>query len=134
MLSHLIYTLTLALLSCVLYGAASESFYMLSPPSPFAALTKMPDQRLYSHIRYQIAKEFEKYFEKLIDMLTRIGDVLPRCRVYQSLFSSHERLLQAISLAYLDIIYFCMDAKETFRKLKKSTTSRCLNFFPRFLN
>ena len=94
----------------------------------------MLDQRLYSHNRYQIAKGFEKYFEKLIDMLTRIGDVLPRCRVYQSLFPSHEQLLQAISLAYLDIIYFCMDAKETFRKLKKSTTSRCLNFFAGFLN
>ncbi|KAH0551625.1 hypothetical protein GP486_007158 [Trichoglossum hirsutum] len=69
-----------------------------------------------------IAKTFEKYFKKLIDMFTRIGDILPRCQVYYSLFPSHERLLQAISMAYLDIIYFCMDAKTTFRKLKRSTT------------
>jgi hypothetical protein len=59
-----------------------------------------------------------------MDMFTRIGDVLPRCRVYHSLFPSHERLLQAISIAYLDIIHFCIDAKTTFRKLKKSTTSK----------
>ncbi|KAH0538694.1 hypothetical protein FGG08_004711 [Glutinoglossum americanum] len=69
-----------------------------------------------------IAKTFEKYFKKLIDMFTRIGDVLPRCQVYYSLFPSHGRLLQAISVAYLDIIYFCMDAKAIFRKLKRSTT------------
>ncbi|KAI9871159.1 MAG: hypothetical protein M1830_003253, partial [Pleopsidium flavum] len=70
----------------------------------------------------QVAQAFEKYFEKLIDMFSRIGDILPRFQVYQSLFPSHERLLQAISIAYLDIIYFCMDAKKTFRKLKRSTT------------
>jgi hypothetical protein len=57
-------------------------------------------------------------------MFTRIGDILPRCQVYQSLFPNHERLLQAISMAYLDVIEFCMDAKATFRKLKVSTTSK----------
>ncbi|KAH0556319.1 hypothetical protein GP486_005756, partial [Trichoglossum hirsutum] len=73
-------------------------------------------------IALDIAKAFEKYFKKLIDMFTRIGDVLPRCRAYYSLFPNHERLLQAISMAYLDIIHFCTDAKATFRRLKKSTT------------
>jgi len=38
----------------------------------------------------------------------------------------HERLLQAISAAYLDIIYFCVDAKKTFRKLKRWTTGNVL--------
>ncbi|KAI9857208.1 MAG: hypothetical protein M1813_008570 [Trichoglossum hirsutum] len=69
-----------------------------------------------------LANAFQKYFEKIIDMLTRIGDVLPRCQVYQSLFPTHERLLLAISTTYLDIIHFCADAKATFRKLRKSTT------------
>ncbi|KAI9769861.1 MAG: hypothetical protein M1839_003580 [Geoglossum umbratile] len=74
------------------------------------------------HISARIAKTFEKYFKKLIDMFTRIGDVLPRCQVYHSLFPSHERLLQAISMGYLDIVHFCINAKAMFRKLKRSTT------------
>lgn len=75
-----------------------------------------------THTELKIAKAFEKYFKKLIDMFRHIGDVLPRCQVYYSLFSDHASLLQAISRAYLDVIYFCVDAKTTFRKLKKSTT------------
>ena len=74
----------------------------------------------------QIAQAFQNYFEKFLDMFERIGDILPRCYTYQHLFPHHERLLQAISAAYLDIIYFCVDAKKTFRKLKKSTTSNGL--------
>ncbi|KAI9861085.1 MAG: hypothetical protein M1813_005514 [Trichoglossum hirsutum] len=68
-------------------------------------------------VALDIAKTFEKYFKKLIDMFMWIGDILPRCRVYWSLFPSHEQLLQAISLAYLDVIHFCVDAKAIFRKL-----------------
>lgn len=55
-------------------------------------------------------------------MFTRIGDNLPRCQIYQSLFPSHGRLLQAISVVYLDVIHFCVEAKTIFRKLKKSST------------
>ena len=83
--------------------------------------------------RYQIAKTFEKYFKKLIDMFTRIGDNLPRCQVYQSLFPCHGRLLQAISVVYLDIIYFCVDAKTAFRKLKERTTGKIYHFLLRIL-
>ncbi|MCJ1267662.1 hypothetical protein MMC22_007548 [Lobaria immixta] len=74
-----------------------------------------------------IAQSFEKYFEKLISMLGRIGDVLPRCQVYQNLFSTNKRLLQVISVAYVDIIHFCWTAKKAFRKMKKSTTSTALH-------
>jgi len=74
----------------------------------------------------QIAQAFQNYFEKFLDMFERIGDILPRCYTYQHLFPHHERLLQAISAAYLDIIYFCVDAKKTFRKLKRWTTGNVL--------
>ena len=84
--------------------------------------------------RDQIAKAFEKYFKKLIDMFERIGDILPTCEVFQSLFPGHGRLLQAISVVYVDIIYFCVDAKTTFRKLKKSTTGTVLHFYPGYLD
>ncbi|XTI93507.1 hypothetical protein V2W45_1251885, partial [Cenococcum geophilum] len=80
-----------------------------------------------------IAKEYQKCFKNLINMFTRIGNNLPRCRIYQALFPSHGRLLQAISIVYLDIIHFCVDAKTIFRKLKHSMPRKAstLNFrFP----
>lgn len=60
-------------------------------------------------------------------MLARIGDILPRCEVYQTLFPTNERLLQAISIAYLDIIDFCWTAKNLFRKMMKSTKGGTFN-------
>lgn len=65
---------------------------------------------------YQIASEFGKYFDKLVEMFARIGDVLPRFRTYEKLFSDHERLIQALSVAYLDVIIFCTNAKAVFRR------------------
>ena len=67
----------------------------------------------------KLAKVFGKYFEKLVDMLARIGDILPRFRVYEALFSSHERLVQALSASYLGILKFSVDAKAVFRRGKK---------------
>ena len=47
--------------------------------------------------------------------------------MYQALFPSHGRLLQAISVVYLDIIIFCMEAKAAFRKLNNSKAGKiCL--------
>ena len=54
-------------------------------------------------------------------MFSRIGDVLPRFRVYEKLFSSHERLVQSISLAYVDIIEFCRKGKAVFRHGRRSS-------------
>ena len=48
-------------------------------------------------------------------MFSHISDVLPRLRVYEQLFTDHERLVQAISAVYLDILKFCADAKDVFR-------------------
>ena len=43
---------------------------------------------LYYSLRVllHLAREYAKYFERIIDMLARIGDVLPRFRVYENLF------------------------------------------------
>ena len=65
-------------------------------------------------------------------MLSRIGDILPKCEIYQALFPSHDRLLQAISLVYLDVIYFCVDAKTTFRKFKRSKSRKLSIADPKF--
>ncbi|KAF2786863.1 hypothetical protein K505DRAFT_258984 [Melanomma pulvis-pyrius CBS 109.77] len=61
-----------------------------------------------------IALEAGKFQEKIVDMFARIGDALPRFRIYQSLFRKHERLLRALSAAYLDILKFCIMAKDFF--------------------
>lgn len=54
-------------------------------------------------------------------MFERIGDVLPQFRIYERLFSNHERLVQALSVVYVDILKFCTDAKAVFRKGRRST-------------
>jgi hypothetical protein len=51
-------------------------------------------------------------------MFARIGDVLPRFRDYERLFPNHERLLQALSTVYVDIMKFCVKAKGVFRQAK----------------
>ena len=70
----------------------------------------------------QIAREFGKYFDKLVEMFARIGDVLPRFRRYERLFSNHDSLIQALSMAYLDIITFCVNAKAVFRRGQRSSS------------
>ncbi|KAI9826329.1 MAG: hypothetical protein M1832_000246 [Thelocarpon impressellum] len=69
----------------------------------------------------RIAIDFEDYFDKLLEMFTHIGDVLPRLRHYQVLFSSHRSLVLALSAAYLDVIGFCTRAKRVFRKGKRKS-------------
>lgn len=55
-------------------------------------------------------------------MFARIGDVLPRFLIYERLFLNHERLIEALSVAYLDIITFCCDAKAVFRRGQRSSS------------
>ncbi|KAF1829093.1 hypothetical protein BDW02DRAFT_602854 [Decorospora gaudefroyi] len=67
-----------------------------------------------------IAGEAEKFQERLTDMLAQIGDVLPRFRIYQTMFRNHERLLVALSDAFLDVLRFCVLTKDFFTKSKRS--------------
>ena len=54
-------------------------------------------------------------------MFSRIGDVLPRFRIFERLFPNHERLIQALSVAYVDIIKFCSNAKDVFRRGQRTS-------------
>jgi hypothetical protein len=54
-------------------------------------------------------------------MFANIGDVLPRFKIYEKLFSNHEVLIQSLSKVYVDIIEFCTDAKRIFRDGKRAT-------------
>ena len=53
-------------------------------------------------------------------MLERIGDILPRFRAYERLFPNNERLVQSLSMVYVDILGFCSDIKAVFRRGKRS--------------
>ncbi|KAF2825246.1 hypothetical protein CC86DRAFT_407469 [Ophiobolus disseminans] len=67
-----------------------------------------------------IAGEAGKFQDRLVDMLAQIGDVLPRFRIYGSIYRDHERLLVALSKGYLDILKFCVHVKEFFLNAKRS--------------
>ncbi|KAL8868513.1 MAG: hypothetical protein Q9174_004942 [Haloplaca sp. 1 TL-2023] len=68
-----------------------------------------------------LASEYSKFFDRIVDMFARIGDVLPRFRVYENLFPNHERLIQALSIAYVDILDFCTEAKAVFRRGRRAS-------------
>ena len=53
-------------------------------------------------------------------MFNRISDVLPRLRAYEHVFPNYERLVQAMSVVYYDVLDFCIDAKKVFRRGKRS--------------
>ena len=54
-------------------------------------------------------------------MFSRIGDVLPRFKVFEQLFRNHERVVQALSIAYIDVIKFCSSAKDVFRRGQRTS-------------
>ena len=53
-------------------------------------------------------------------MFNRISDILPRLRIYEQLFPTHERLVQSLSKIYFDVLKFCSDAKTVFRQAKRA--------------
>jgi ankyrin repeat protein len=63
-----------------------------------------------------VAQEYNRYYSKLLEMLERIGDVLPRYCTYSSMFSKHAPVQNALLSAYLHIITFLMGAKKLFSK------------------
>ncbi|KAI9788101.1 MAG: hypothetical protein M1816_007233 [Peltula sp. TS41687] len=69
---------------------------------------------------HKAAAEFGNYFDKIIDMLCQIENALTRFRLYEKLFQRHTRMLHTLSLVYFDIIEFCMQAREVFRRAEKN--------------
>ncbi|KAF8856188.1 hypothetical protein BDZ45DRAFT_482027 [Acephala macrosclerotiorum] len=67
-----------------------------------------------------LSKKFNKVFDSIVNVLERIGYVLPRFRTYQRIFGHHQRIITALSVAYLDIITFCGEIKVFIRGIQKS--------------
>ena len=63
-------------------------------------------------------------------MFSSIGDILPRFRIYERLFSNHELLTQALSKVFVDIISFCTEAKRVFRDGQRATSKSCEQVCP----
>jgi hypothetical protein len=81
-----------------------------------------PRQDLQENINFhifQVASEFEKYYDRLVQMFSEIGDILPRLYDYEKLFPNHQRLVYTISKVYLVLIEFCITAKRVFRSGKR---------------
>ena len=112
-----VYSNTYPLVLGPIWGSIKVLLHVCTPGSSVRFIRY--DTDLYSE---KIAYEFGKYFDKLVEMFARIGDVLPRFRTYERLFSNHETLIQALSMAYLDIITFCTNAKAVFRRGQRSSS------------
>ncbi|KAK3332873.1 hypothetical protein B0T19DRAFT_457863, partial [Cercophora scortea] len=61
-----------------------------------------------------IARDFESYFSKLMEMLQQIVDAMPGFQVYEQLFQKHQTLREALATLYLEIIVFLCKAKKVF--------------------
>lgn len=70
-----------------------------------------------------LALSYQKYYDKLLEMYERIGDVLPRFRSYQALFPKDPYLLAYLTDAYFEIVTFSYDASQVF-VLQKDASSK----------
>ncbi|KAK5655046.1 hypothetical protein OQA88_5945 [Cercophora sp. LCS_1] len=61
-----------------------------------------------------IARDYELYFSKLLDMLRDVSDAIPGFYVYEQLFHKHAGLREALVAMYCDIITFLVKAKKVF--------------------
>jgi len=62
---------------------------------------------------------FEEYFSRLTDMLERIGDNLPRCRIYEELFPKHKPLQDSIAQMYTAVVGFLRYAETVFKSSRR---------------
>lgn len=53
-------------------------------------------------------------------MFKQISDTLPSFEAYEKLFASHAYIRYSLSLAYLDVLRFCIAAKDIFVGVRKS--------------
>lgn len=119
------------------YGKALDIFSSISP------LHIAP---IWGSIRVVLvlAKTHGKFFDRVVDALERIGDILPRFRKYfisslccmltelpgdyERIYNKtkHQRLTQALSRAYLEIIVFCTEIRNSIRQQKTSSFRRLI--------
>lgn len=104
------------------YGEALDVYANISP---------IPLSPIWGSVRVLLvlAEKYEKYYNRIVDVLGRIGDLLPRLKDYGRIFDleKHPRLRQALSETYFDVIKLCMK----FREILLSQTRVSLKRFSR---
>lgn len=64
----------------------------------------------------QIAGRFVGCFERFLDVLSLLGENLPRINEYTALFANHARIQNVLSLIYVDLLDFCVLAITFFKR------------------
>jgi fungal STAND N-terminal Goodbye domain len=95
-------------LDCIWSYASAIDVVANTPPMPLSPIWAVVRMAI------QAARAFEEFFTKLVEMLQRIGDVLPRFDLYIQMFPAHQNLVVGVSRIYADIIQFCIKAKKVF--------------------
>ncbi|TVY93107.1 Ankyrin [Lachnellula willkommii] len=103
------------------YGKALDTFSNIAP------LYLAP---IWGSIRVVLvmARAHGRFYDRMVDTLERIGDILPRFRDYERIYDrqKHQRLTQALSNAYLDIIVLCTKFQRSLREQRTSSVRRLL--------
>lgn len=66
-------------------------------------------------IALHLALSYAEYYDKILAMYERIGDLLPRFRSYQAVFPTHPQVLAHLTDAYFEIVKFSYDASQVFK-------------------
>ena len=105
------------------YGEALDVCTNISP------LPVAPISRGSVRVLLVLAEKYDKYYNRISDVLGRIGDLLPRFKDLWQIFDlkKHPRLRRALSETYFDIINLCMK----FREILQSQTRVSLKRFSR---
>ncbi|RFU34097.1 hypothetical protein B7463_g2206, partial [Scytalidium lignicola] len=69
---------------------------------------------------FLLASKYNEIFDRIVEVLERIGYVVPRFRDYERIFGTHLRIISALSTVYLDIITLCTEIKGFIRSIAKS--------------
>ncbi|TVY39940.1 hypothetical protein LOCC1_G005838 [Lachnellula occidentalis] len=103
------------------YGNALDTFSNIAP------LYLAP---IWGSIRVVLvmARAHGKFYDRIVDTLERIGDILPRFRDYERICDrqKHQRLTQALSNAYLDIVVLCTKFQRSLGEQNNSSLRRML--------
>ena len=67
-----------------------------------------------------MSQPLDKYFAKLLDMFCRVGRLLPRYGSWHEQFSRQETLRHALCTTFLELVHFCIDAKDAVSMIKES--------------
>ncbi|KAF7921112.1 uncharacterized protein EAE97_011380 [Botrytis byssoidea] len=101
------------------YGAAMDTFSNVAP------LYLAP---IWGSLRVILvpACSHGKFYDRIIDTLARVGNILPRLRDYQAIFGqeNYPEFIQMLSATYLDIITICSKFKLVLNEQKSSFMKR----------